>query len=58
MCKGESVAWHVLSSGGNEGLHGAVFNGNNLLINGINRDSHLTVPEVSFYGLMIADNVG
>ena len=58
MCLGETVSWHVLSSGGNEGLHSAVFNGHNLLIDGINRNSRLTIPEVTFYGLMRADFVG
>ena len=58
ICYGDVVAWHFLSSGGNEGLHGAVLSGHNLLIQGINRPSHLLVPEYSYYGLMKADFVG
>ena len=58
MCKGDKVVWHLLGLGGNEALHVPVFNGNNLRIYGINRDSHVLIPEMTWTGMMVADNVG
>ena len=58
MCQGDAVAWHILAVGANEALHGIKFNGNNILTNGVNRDSYIAVPGGTFTGLMHAENVG
>ena len=58
MCHGDAVAWHVMSMGGKEGLHGVKFNGNNILTGGVNRDAYVVVPGTTFTGLMHAGNAG
>ena len=58
VCKGEQVVWHVMSFGQTDGLHSVTFNGNNVMIGGVYRDSHVTIPGVSFTAMMHADNVG
>lgn len=58
VCKGTRVAWHVLSFGQTEGLHGVTFNGNNVKISGTNRDSHISISALSFSALMDVENIG
>ena len=58
MCQGNEVVWHILAVGANEALHGIKFNGNNILTNGVNRDSYIAVPGGTFTGLMHAENIG
>ncbi|KAL4239418.1 hephaestin-like 1 [Mactra antiquata] len=58
VCKDEKVVWHILSFGQTEGNHGITFNGNNVVIDGINRDSHVIISGMAFSALMRPDNVG
>ena len=57
-CKFDTVSWHVLSFGDTEDLHGVKFNGNNLLINGVYTDSHVSISGLTFTGIMHAQNEG
>lgn len=50
--------WHVISFGQTEGNHVVTFNGNNVIIDGVNRDSHVIISGVGFSAVMKPDNVG
>ncbi|WAQ95422.1 HEPHL-like protein [Mya arenaria] len=58
VCRDENVAWHVLSFGQGEGNHVVTFNGNNVVIDGMFRDSHVIISGQTFSALMKPDNVG
>ena len=58
MCKDEKVVWHIISFGQTEGNHGVTFNGNNVLIDGVYRDSHVIISGVGLSGVMKPSNVG
>ena len=58
LCNHQHVVWHVLSFGQTDGLHGVTFNGNNVLIEGINRDSHVSISGLAFTAFMTVDNIG
>ena len=58
VCQNDDVMWHVLSFGRGDIPHGVTFNGNNVLIDGINRDSHMSVSGLAFTAIMHPDNVG
>lgn len=47
-----------MSFGQTDGLHSVTFNGNNVMVGGVNRDSHVTIPGLSFTAMMHPDNIG
>ncbi|XP_052815429.1 hephaestin-like isoform X3 [Mya arenaria] len=58
VCRDDNVVWHVLSFGQTEGNHVVTFNGNNVVIDGTFRDSHVIISGQTFSALMKPDNVG
>ncbi|XP_045213557.2 ferroxidase HEPHL1-like [Mercenaria mercenaria] len=58
VCKDEKVVWHIISFGQTEGNHGVTFNGNNVLIDGVYRDSHVIISGVGLSAIMKPSNVG
>ena len=48
----------MMSFGQTDGLHSVTFNGNNVMIGGVNRDSHVTISGLSFTAMMHPDNIG
>ena len=59
ICKLKTAAWHVLSDGDVNGLHVfSVSGGDNLLIEGVNVDAHVSVSGMAYTGIMEATNVG
>ncbi|XP_052266278.1 ferroxidase HEPHL1-like isoform X1 [Dreissena polymorpha] len=58
MCRDENVVWHMLSFGQTEGNHAVTFNGNNVNIDGINRDSHVIISGQGFSAVMKPINAG
>ncbi|WAQ95692.1 HEPHL-like protein, partial [Mya arenaria] len=58
LCRYENVVWHVLSFGSTESLHVVTFNGNNVVIDGRSRDSHVIISGQAFNAFMKPDNDG
>ncbi|XP_065702341.1 hephaestin [Patagioenas fasciata] len=58
VCEGDNVAWHLLGLGSEADVHGAVFQGNTLQINGMRRDSTNLFPHTFATAFMQPDNSG
>ncbi|XP_051485937.1 hephaestin isoform X1 [Apus apus] len=58
VCEGDNVSWHLLGLGSEADVHGAVFQGNTLQMNGMRRDSANLFPHTFATALMQPDNTG
>ncbi|XP_061455037.1 hephaestin-like isoform X2 [Rhineura floridana] len=58
VCKGETVSWHLLGLGTEADIHGAVFEGNTVLIHGMRRDAANLFPHTFATALMQPDSEG
>ncbi|KAH3853725.1 hypothetical protein DPMN_096257 [Dreissena polymorpha] len=58
MCRNDVAVWHIMSFGQTEGNHAVTFNGNNVNIDGINRDSHVIISGQALSLEMKPTNVG
>ncbi|KFV05044.1 Hephaestin, partial [Tauraco erythrolophus] len=58
VCKGDNVSWHLLGLGSEADVHGAVFQGNTLQMNGMRRDSANLFPHTFATAFMQPDNEG
>ncbi|XP_007436319.1 hephaestin isoform X2 [Python bivittatus] len=58
MCKGDTVSWHLLGLGSETDVHGVVFQGNTILMNGMRRDTASLFPHTFTTALMQPDNLG
>lgn len=58
VCEGDNVSWHLLGLGSEADVHGAVFQGNTLQINGMRRDSTNLFPHTFATAFMRPDNCG
>ncbi|NWX86835.1 HEPH protein, partial [Nothoprocta pentlandii] len=58
MCEGDKVSWHLLGLGTEADVHGAVFQGNTLQMNGMRRDSTNLFPHTFATAFMQPDNKG
>ncbi|XP_054852244.1 hephaestin isoform X3 [Eublepharis macularius] len=58
ICKGERVSWHLLGLGTEADVHGAVFQGNTVLMDGMRRDAASLFPHTFATALMQPDNEG
>ncbi|KAJ7310482.1 hypothetical protein JRQ81_007404 [Phrynocephalus forsythii] len=57
-CKGERVSWHLLGLGSEADVHGATFQGNTLLMNGMRRDAASLFPHTFATAWMRPDHEG
>ncbi|XP_039180539.1 hephaestin-like isoform X3 [Crotalus tigris] len=57
-CKGETISWHLLGLGSETDIHGVVFQGNTILMNGMRRDTTSLFPHTFATALMQPDNQG
>lgn len=58
VCEGDRVSWHLLGLGSEADVHGAVFQGNTMQINGMRRDSANLFPHTFATAFMQPDNSG
>ncbi|PKU34320.1 hephaestin isoform x1 [Limosa lapponica baueri] len=58
VCEGDNVSWHLLGLGSEADVHGAVFQGNTVQINGMRRDSTTLFPHTFATAFMQPDNKG
>ncbi|NXF44692.1 HEPH protein, partial [Oceanites oceanicus] len=58
VCEGDNVSWHLLGLGSEADVHGAVFQGNTLQVNGMRRDSANLFPHTFATAFMQPDNKG
>nr|XP_015206786.1 PREDICTED: hephaestin isoform X2 [Lepisosteus oculatus] len=58
MCRGSNVSWHLLGLGDEFDIHGVVFQGNTVQVNGRHKDSVTLTPHTSSTLLMQPDNIG
>nr|XP_020639957.1 hephaestin [Pogona vitticeps] len=58
ICKGERVSWHLLGLGSETDVHGATFQGNTILMNGMRRDAASLFPHTFATAWMQPDNEG
>uniref|UniRef100_A0A8C3PVI4 ferroxidase n=1 Tax=Chrysolophus pictus TaxID=9089 RepID=A0A8C3PVI4_CHRPC len=58
MCEGDNVSWHLLGLGSEADVHGAVFQGNTLQMNGMRKDSANLFPHTFATAFMQPDNKG
>lgn len=58
VCKGDTVAWHLMGLGTEADVHGAVFQGNTFQINGMRRDTVNLFPHTFATAFMQPDNKG
>ncbi|NXV78051.1 HEPH protein, partial [Atlantisia rogersi] len=58
VCEGDNVSWHLLGLGSEADVHGAVFQGNTLQMNGMRRDSASLFPHTFATAFMQPDNAG
>ncbi|XP_009580733.1 PREDICTED: hephaestin [Fulmarus glacialis] len=58
VCEGDSVSWHLLGLGSEADVHGAVFQGNTLQVNGMRKDSTNLFPHTFATAFMQPDNKG
>ncbi|NXK18724.1 HEPH protein, partial [Arenaria interpres] len=58
VCEGDNVSWHLLGLGSEADVHGAVFQGNTVQINGMRRDSTSLFPHTFATAFMQPDNQG
>ncbi|RMC08181.1 hypothetical protein DUI87_15215 [Hirundo rustica rustica] len=58
VCEGDKVSWHLLGLGSEADVHGAVFQGNTMQMNGMRRDSANLFPHTFATAFMQPDNTG
>ncbi|NWT61828.1 HEPH protein, partial [Erythrocercus mccallii] len=58
VCEGDKVSWHLLGLGSEADVHGAVFQGNTMQMNGMRRDSANLFPHTFATAFMQPDNIG
>nr|XP_009675609.1 PREDICTED: hephaestin isoform X2 [Struthio camelus australis] len=58
VCEGDNVSWHLLGLGTEADVHGAVFRGNTLQMNGMRKDSTNLFPHTFATTFMQPDNKG
>ncbi|XP_053931226.1 hephaestin isoform X3 [Cuculus canorus] len=58
VCEGDNVSWHLLGLGSEADVHGAVFQGNTLQMNGMRRDSASLFAHTFATAFMQPDNKG
>ncbi|NXN19431.1 HEPH protein, partial [Indicator maculatus] len=58
VCEGDKVSWHLLGLGSEADVHGAVFQGNTLQMNGMRKDSTSLFPHTFATAFMQPDNEG
>ncbi|XP_019376637.1 PREDICTED: hephaestin [Gavialis gangeticus] len=58
VCKGDTVAWHLMGLGTQADIHGAVFQGNTFQMNGMRRGTANLFPHTFATAFMQPDNKG
>ncbi|XP_049728928.1 hephaestin isoform X4 [Elephas maximus indicus] len=58
MCKGDMVAWHLLGLGTETDVHGVMFQGNTVQLQGMRKDAAMLFPHTSLTAIMQPDNPG
>lgn len=58
VCEGDKVSWHLLGLGSEADVHGAVFQGNTMEMNGMQRDSASLFPHTFATAIMQPDHSG
>ncbi|XP_032993749.1 hephaestin isoform X2 [Lacerta agilis] len=58
VCREETVSWHLLGFGSEADVHGATFQGNTVLMNGMRRDGASLFPHTFATALMRPDSEG
>ncbi|XP_041500736.1 hephaestin-like [Microtus oregoni] len=58
MCKGDTVAWHLLGLGTETDVHGVMFEGNTIQLQGMRKSAAMLFPHAFVMALMQPDNPG
>ncbi|XP_043752236.1 hephaestin isoform X2 [Cervus elaphus] len=58
MCKGDTVAWHLLGLGTETDVHGVTFQGNTVQLQGMRKSSVMLFPHTFVMAIMQPDNPG
>ncbi|XP_023489219.2 hephaestin [Equus przewalskii] len=58
MCKGDIVAWHLLSLGTETDVHGVMFQGNTVQLQGMRKSAAMLFPHTFVMAIMQPDNPG
>nr|XP_036872957.1 hephaestin isoform X2 [Manis javanica] len=58
MCKGDTVAWHLLGLGTETDVHGVMFQGNTVQLQGMRKSAAMLFPHTFVMAIMQPDNPG
>ncbi|XP_032249747.1 hephaestin isoform X1 [Phoca vitulina] len=58
MCKGDTVAWHLLGLGTETDVHGVMFQGNTVKLRGMRKSAAMLFPHTFVMAIMQPDNAG
>ncbi|KAM4799040.1 hephaestin isoform X6 [Urocitellus parryii] len=58
MCKGDTVAWHLLGLGTETDVHGVMFQGNTVQLHGMRKGAAMLFPHSFVMAIMQPDNPG
>ncbi|PNJ42547.1 HEPH isoform 8, partial [Pongo abelii] len=58
MCKGDTVAWHLLGLGTETDVHGVMFQGNTVQLQGMRKGAAMLFPHTFVMAIMQPDNLG
>lgn len=58
MCKGDTVAWHLLGLGTETDVHGVMFQGNTVKLQGMRKSAAMLFPHTFVMAIMQPDNSG
>ncbi|GAB5584653.1 hephaestin isoform X1 [Prionailurus iriomotensis] len=58
MCKGDTVAWHLLGLGTETDVHGVVFQGNTVQLQGMRKSAAMLFPHTFVMAIMQPENPG
>ncbi|XP_012589373.1 PREDICTED: hephaestin isoform X1 [Condylura cristata] len=58
ICKGDTVAWHLLGLGTETDVHGVMFQGNTVQLQGMRKSSAMLFPHTFAMAIMQPDNPG
>ncbi|XP_012889745.1 PREDICTED: hephaestin [Dipodomys ordii] len=58
MCKGDTVAWHLLGLGTETDVHGVMFQGNTVQLQGMRKGAAMLFPHTFVTAIMQPDNPG
>nr|XP_012316270.1 hephaestin isoform X1 [Aotus nancymaae] len=58
MCKGDTVAWHLLGLGTETDVHGVMFEGNTVQLQGMRKGAAMLFPHTFVMAIMQPDNLG